>query len=155
MVDWWSLLAFAKKNSSVSRLTVLIPAYMTNHPKGARTKIIHQIHRWLELDFTDLRVTPMAGLAFVTQAVGSHGLTVSLARFKPFDQRDRGNNEHINGELRILYLKGEPRDDMICADMTHAEDVVNHRLQKILAYAILTTRSRPTPRRTLHSLPHH
>ena len=63
---------------------------------------IHQAHRKFELDFTDERVTPMAGLAFVAQAAHRLGLLTALDSLAPCKQRDRGASDQEN----VLALLG-------------------------------------------------
>ena len=63
---------------------------------------MHQSHRKFELDFTDERVTPMAGLAFVAQAAHRLGLLTALDSVALCQQRDRGASDQEN----VLALLG-------------------------------------------------
>ena len=54
---------------------------------------------------------------------------------RPYRSCDRGTNENLNGELRRVFPKGEPLDDVEPAELTAAMDEINDRHRKILCYA--------------------
>ena len=53
---------------------------------------------------------------------------------KPYHAWQRGTNENLNGELRRVYPKGEPLDDIDRTDLAAMTAAINARHRKILAY---------------------